>query len=227
MNDGSIVSAALSARVRLARAAKPGSGSVDASGGGRPEPGLIESLRHHLHAGETHYPVRPGMIELRERIAARLINLGLPDHGAEGVLITASEGEALFVTLLALEVFPGGSLRGTGESRHSALLDWLEISVQPDSDATEHELRYHDPRSNVTIQVLGDALFKEAPSLGDPDDILLGTLDAVHGMAPFTLGFVAATPETVTKITKWKQASSICAPGPSQRAALWALGVRP
>ena len=199
MNDGSIVSAALSARARLARAAKPGSGSVDASGGGRPEPGLIESLRHHLHAGETHYPVRPGMIELRERIAARLINLGLPDHGAEGVLITASEGEALFVTLLALEVFPGGSLRGTGESRHSALLDWLEISVQPDSDATEHELRYHDPRSNVTIQVLGDALFKEAPSLGDPDDILLGTLDAVHGMAPFTLGFVAATPETVTR----------------------------
>jgi hypothetical protein len=220
----------------------PGSGSADQYGGGVPEPGLIESLRHHLHAGETHYPVRSGMAELRERIGARLTESGLPDRGAEGVLITASEGEALFVTLLGLAVFPGGSLTGAQKSRYSALLDWLDISVEPESEVSEGGLCYHDPRSQVTIRIIGDALFKNEepsgdlsvddagprnPSLGDPDDVLIGTLDAVDGMAPFTLGFVAAALETVTKITKWKQASSICAPGPSQRAALWALGVRP
>ena len=242
MNDNSVVSAALSTRARIARTAMPGSGSADQSDGGVPVPGLIESLRHHLHAGETHYPVRPGMVELRERIGARLTESGLPDRGADGVLITASEGEALFVTLLGLAVFPGGSLTGAQKSRHSALLDWLEISVGPESEASEGGLRYHDPRSKVTIRVLGDALFKDqkppgdpseadagpwSSSLGDPEDVMIGTLDAVDGMAPFTLGFVAAAPETVTKITKWKQASSICAPAPSQRAALWALGVRP
>ena len=72
------------------------------NGNGKPQPDTYSVLPGEVHS------------QLWERIAARLINLGLPDHGAEGVLITASEGEALFVTLLALEGFPGGSLRGTG-----------------------------------------------------------------------------------------------------------------
>ena len=46
-------------------------------------------------------------------------------------------------------------------------------------------------------------------------------------MRPFRLGFVAAPPEVLANITKWKQASSICSPAPSQRAALRALGVLP
>jgi hypothetical protein len=157
----------------------------------------------------------------------------VPDRSAAGVLITASEGEALFVTLLALGVFPGGSLTGPREGRHRVLLDWMEISVKPGAEGVGDGLLYHDPQSHVTIRVLADALFKDVDPtddpavLGDPDDVLIGTLDTVEGMTPFTLGFVAAAPEMVARITKWKQASSICAPGPSQRAALWALGVRP
>ena len=56
---------------------------------------------------------------------------------------------------------------------------------------------------------------------------MIGSLDGLSAMRPFRLGFVAAPPETLNGITKWKQASSICSPAPSQRAALWALGVRP
>jgi hypothetical protein len=167
------------------------------------------------------------MVELRERIGMRLVELGLPDHGPDGVLITASEGESLFVTLLGLEVFPNGSLTGAPGRRHQALFDWLEIPIEPNPEGEDAGLRYRDPRSGVAIRVLGDTLFSDRPAVGAPNDILIGTLDALDGMAPFRLGFVAAAPDAVKKITKWKQASSICAPGPSQRAALWALEVRP
>ena len=234
MNDISAVSAALSRRARIASAQGTGPGAVASPGtdvrtarGGLPEPGLIDSLRQHLLAGETHYPVRPGMVELRERLGERLVEIGLPDRGADGVLITASEGEALFVTLLGLDVFPKGSLTGAPGGRHQALLDWLEIPIEPDPDGADVGLRYHDPRSGVSIRVVGDTLFRDHPTVGAPDDILMGTLDALDGMAPFTLGFVAAAPDVVKRITKWKQASSICSPGPSQRAALWALETRP
>ena len=59
------------------------------------------------------------------------------------------------------------------------------------------------------------------------DAIVIGSLDGLEGMQPFSLGFVAAPLDVRPRIAKWKQASSICSPAPSQRAALWALGVRP
>jgi len=167
------------------------------------------------------------MVELRERVGARLVELGLPDRGADGVLITASEGEALFVTLLALEVFPDGALIGVAEGRHEALLDWMGITMGPDPEGAAGGVRYRETESGTTIRILGDSLFREAPSVGAAADVLVGTLDALSGMAPFSLGFVAGAPEVVKKITKWKQASSICSPGPSQRAALWSMEARP
>jgi len=231
MTDTSPIAAALSGRARIASGgvAAERNGAPGAVGpGAGPEPGLVESLRHHLHAGETHYPVRPGMTELRERVSGRLTELGLPDRGVEGVLITASEGEALFVALLGLGVFPGGSLTGPVGSRHQALMDWMEIPVDPDPESTDDGLSFHDPASGVTIRVVGAAPFEpgHAGPIAEEDDVVVGQLE-VDQMAPFTLGFAAAEPEQIKRITKWKQASSICAPGPSQRAALWALGERP
>ena len=75
----------------------------------------------------------------------------------------------------------------------------------------------------------GDRLFGgQGESAAAPADaIVIGSLHGLDGMHPFSLGFVAAPVAVRPRIAKWKQASSICSPAPSQRAALWALGVRP
>ena len=93
----------------------------------RPSAELLASLRHHLLGGETHYPDRPGMAELRRRIGAALPAAGYPERGPDGVLITAGEGESLFVTLLGLGTPPEIRLYGPGGHRHDSLLKWMGV----------------------------------------------------------------------------------------------------
>ena len=207
-------------------------------------PRLLDSLRHHLLAGETHYPDRPGMAELRRLVGAALPDIGYPERGPDGVLITASEGESLFVTLLGLGAGKGTRFTGSPPGRHQALFDWMGLA-RADSNAAP-TLHYRDTvgdgaggratdspldHSVPGVHATGSSLFgsRGRTSRGDvpANVIVIGSLDALDGMLPFRLGFVAAASTTLAGITKWKQASSICSPAPSQRAALWALGVRP
>lgn len=207
-------------------------------------PRLLDSLRHHLLAGETHYPDRPGMAELRRLVGAALPDIGYPERGPDGVLITASEGESLFVTLLGLGAGQGTRFTGSSPGRHQALFDWMGLA-RADSNAAA-TLHYRDmvgdgaarrptdsplDHSVPCVHATGSSLFgsRGRTSRGDvpANLIVIGSLDGLAGMHPFRLGFVAAPPRTLADITKWKQASSICSPAPSQRAALWALGVRP
>ena len=58
-------------------------------------PEHARALRNALLGGETHYTPRPGLPELRERIAALLVEAGAPPGGQ--VVITAGRQEALFV----------------------------------------------------------------------------------------------------------------------------------
>ncbi len=231
---------ALAWRARAALEAGPGEQSSPAAA---PTPELLESLRHHLHAGETHYPDRPGMVELRRLVGAALPGAGYPARGPDGVLITASEGESLFVTLLGLGVGKGDSFAASAPARHRRLFDWMGlVRAEPDAAAfnytdrahsAAHGTHAHDPRDHSVprIHAIGDRLFRsndrQHPDDALADVIVIGSLDGLQAMRPFRLGFVAAPPETLARITKWKQASSICSPAPSQRAALWALGVRP
>lgn len=230
---------ALSRRARAALDAGRGPGADASSGDAAqvPSPDLLDSLRHHLLAGETHYPDRPGMVELRRLVGLALPTIGYPARDPDGVLITAGEGESLFVTLLALgrgtEVrFPDGR-----SDRHDALLAWMGIGGTDPHAA--------GPAPAPRVDIVGDRLFRpddghhagtplpaspetvaHGPA-GPPAPVVVGSLHGLDAMRPFRLGFVAAAPEILSGITKWKQASSICSPGPSQRAALWALGVRP
>lgn len=243
-----------------------------------PTPQLLESLRHHLLAGETHYPDRPGMVELRRLVGAALPSIGYPARGADGVLVTASEGESLFVTLLGLGAANGARFTGSAPARHQRLFDWMGLvsAGGGGEEGMAAAFHYRDARDGgrtasgtataaraddrpdaavPSVHAVAGQLF--APALG-PDDrsgegpptaippdppaatstdppagdrlehaIVIGSLDGLEGMRPFRLGFVAAPPKTLAGITKWKQASSICSPAPSQRAALWALGARP
>ena len=241
------VDAALSRRARVAvEAVRAGWGDPAHAAAPQPQPAaprpspaaprppsaaLLTSLRHHLLAGETHYPDRPGMAELRRRVGAALPGSGYPVRGPDGVLITAGEGESLFVTLLGLGTPPEIRLYGPGGHRHDSLLKWMGVrAVEPGS-------RDGDNATGPEIHLIGDRLFGPAPAAAihpgaagpppPPAPIVIGSLDGLSGMHPFRLGFVAAPPEVLANITKWKQASSICSPAPSQRAALRALGVHP
>lgn len=214
------VEAALSSRARAAleegRASVEGAPAIAAAAPAAPAPGLLDSLRHHLLAGETHYPDRPGMAELRRLVGNALPNVGYAARGPDGVLITAGEGESLFVTLLAVGPDAEVHLLG-GANDHGPLRRWMNAR----------------DKGGATVHALGDRLFAAGAAPGDRLDnpgehvIVIGSLDGLVAMRPFSLGFVAAPPDTLQGITKWKQASSICSPAPSQRAALWALGVRP
>lgn len=209
-----------------------------------PAHSLLDSLRHHLHAGETHYPDRPGMVELRRLVGAALPGIGYPRRDPDGVLITTSEGESLFVTLLGLGAGKGTRFTGSAPGRHQALFDWMGLG-RAGSDAAA-SFHYRDTTNSTETEPQTDSLLDQpVPCVhtvggslfgsqgwtlrGDipANPIVVGSLDGLDGMLPFRLGFVAAEPQTLAGITRWKQASSICSPAPSQRAALWALGVRP
>lgn len=212
---------ALSSRARAAleeaRSSVGGVPATVAAGAAAvPAPELLDSLRHHLLAGETHYPDRPGMAELRRLVGNALPSVGYPARGPDGVLITAGEGESLFVTLLGVGL--DAEVRFLGDAHdHGRLRRWMNARG----------------KGGASVHALGDRLFAAGTvPVDQPDNlgehiIVIGSLDGLVAMHPFRLGFVAAAPETLNGITKWKQASSICSPAPSQRAALWALGVRP
>ena len=235
------VERALASRARVALEA--GRGDADGTTVA-PAPDLLESLRHHLLAGETHYPDRPGMVELRRLVGAALPGIGYPERGPDGVLITGSEGESLFVTLLGLGAGKGTRFTGSTPGRHQALLDWMGLArAESDAAAALHyrdmtedrapgpPMDSHIDHSVPCVHAVGGSLFgpRNRTLRGDlpANPIVIGSLDGLDGMRPFGLGFVAAEPGTLAGITKWKQASSICSPAPSQRAALWALGIRP
>ena len=271
---GSAVEAAVSQRARTAMKSLASAGSTQSPGSTRagPSEGLLGGLLHRLLAGETHYPDRPGMGELRRRVGEALPAVGFPAREPDGVLITQGEGESLFATILGLGGGEGAAIVTRAGCRHQRLLDWMRVRViEPGTDAaSEAEPAFHlieygagaeVPRNGnlastpglTQVHAIGNRLFaadgpgassasrhvgdvpssSSSPGAGSPvpsalaGAIVIGSLDGLEGMHPFSLGFVAAPVAVRPRIAKWKQASSICSPAPSQRAALWALGVRP
>ena len=61
---------------------------------------ILEGVRDALLSGETHYTDRPGMRELREKVAATL------GRSADEIVITTGDREARFVTRLAFGETP-------------------------------------------------------------------------------------------------------------------------
>ena len=99
--------------------------------------GLLEDLRDHLLAGETHYTTRPGVLELRQQLARRITITGGPEYDAEReTIIMAGEGEALFATLLGLDFSEGSRVSADDDGgRHSKLFAILGIQVVQPTDA--------------------------------------------------------------------------------------------
>jgi DNA-binding transcriptional MocR family regulator len=209
----------------------------------RPLPdGLRDHLRKHLAGGETHYTTRPGLTELRSAIGREIHHRGGPDRNAEDVIVTHGEGEALFVTLLGLEVGLGAKIALEGPCRHLGLLDLLGIRVvgSDDPEAANAHAFYREAGEAVgqaapvagderfEVLALADLLFSERAgdldlSLVSNRAICVGHLDSLPGLDHFRMGFVAGPADLVKRIQTWKQAFSICSAAPSQRAAMFAI----
>ncbi len=162
------------------------------------------ALRDALLGGETHYTPRPGLPELREEVARRLIAAGAPAGGQ--VVITAGREEALFVAIAGSE---NPAVRG-------------EQTAAPACAA----LGLRSPSAGTPIVDIGDRLADG--DLGEiPENALVvGSLDGFPGLASFRLGFFRAPDAHLAKLRGLKQAISICTASPSQRAAALVLGAR-
>lgn len=175
-----------------------------------------------------------------ESLFATILGLG----GGEGATIVAQPGsrhQRLLDWMRVRVIEPGTDAASEAEAAFH-LIEHEAGAGTPGSDSAS------EAPGLVQVHAIGDRLFgglgyeagvpsssgesggrrPSAESAGAPADaIVIGSLDGLEGMHPFSLGFVAAPVAVRPRIAKWKQASSICSPAPSQRAALWALGVRP
>jgi aspartate/methionine/tyrosine aminotransferase len=194
--------------------------------------GILSAIEAALRAGDTHYTPRPGLIELRTAVAARIARCGGPTlDPATDIVITAGEEEAMFVTIFALGL-PGTTcaVRTRQPRRHAGLFAALNVTTRG-SGATS---AYRDidqiaerPASDAAeIVDASDRVAEGGPwpplDLG-PRTLIIGSLDALPGIGTFRVGFVLGLGSVMDKVRSWKQALSICTAGPSQRAALFAL----
>jgi aspartate/methionine/tyrosine aminotransferase len=200
---------------------------------------LRACLARHLAAGETHYTTRPGMVPLRRRIATLLVELGGPPRAEDGVVVTAGEGESLYVTLLSLEIGPGAVVASVDPGPHRLLFDLMDIRLVRPSDAnatgasatftrlgTGHSVSESAVGCSIVAMGSGLASGGDNKSLIEvaDDALILGDLNGFAGLDHFHLGFVAGPPDRIKRVMTWKQALSICTAAPSQRAALFSLG---
>ncbi len=216
-----------------------------------PSDEMLSYLREHLAGGETHYTTRPGMVELREEIGRYLGELGGPEYDSDGVVITAGEGEALFVTLLGIGIGTAAHVVARTQCRHGELFELMGVRLVGSSDPAaaaasavyeetgaggsapgraENAAPVND-HDHQRILAIGELLFSErssrAPTVVPSETaIVIGHLDALPGIDRFRVGFAAGPPAIVKRIMTWKQALSICSPAPSQRAALFAIANR-
>jgi aspartate/methionine/tyrosine aminotransferase len=207
------------------------------------EPGILAAVESALLSGETHYTVRPGIPELRRRIAQAIVRAGGPRPDAEdpidNVLITSSEAEALFVILLSFGLDSGDVLvSARAQCRRTPLFHLMGLRVD---EAARPRLVYREWDSDREKQrkLLAVAGAKDLPDVLDLDHdltcleksppfdpdrtLLIGNLHSISSLSTFRVAYIMGPKALITRCRPWKQALSICSAAPSQRAALHAL----
>jgi DNA-binding transcriptional MocR family regulator len=191
---------------------------------------LRARVRDALVAGETHYTDRPGILELRRALVLPFSALGM-ERGADEVVVTSGEKEALFVSLLALDLEPGDVAVAFDRCAHRDLFELFGLRRRSDSVQSPPRLRYAEIVDDAPapawsslerplIVNLRDGILRELPRrLAEDDPIVIGNLDALPGLESFRVGFVCAPAHLAKRVRSWKQTLSICTASPSQRAA--------
>ena len=183
-----------------------------------PEP-VLDGVRRALLGGETHYTSRPGIVELRERIASTIGHESPVDYAADDVVVTSGSSEAVFVILLGLGISTG-EVRAPADLEYEALFRLMGLEVMRDEGS---ELISFE-KSPFTILDVGERLQQGLPGNIDAEHTLIvGNLDAQEGLGSFHVGFICGPTSAVARVRRWKQALSICTAAPSQRAAFLSL----
>ena len=95
-------------------------------------PSILTTVRTALLDGETHYTNRPGIPELRQRLAEEVERLGGPSYDSDSIVVTNSEREALYVVLLSLRFELGEVLVSAADtSRHARLFRLCQLCPVP------------------------------------------------------------------------------------------------
>lgn len=211
-------------------------------------PFILTALEESLSSGETHYTERPGIPELRQRIAREIHHLGGPRYDSiDNVLITNGENESLFVTILGLGLIRGEVANSAELLRHRSLFEFFDLrphtDLSPLLSSQDVRFIYRESESSFEVQEtlvklaidqnlpdflnLGDAvgsshIFK-FPPISYQHTLLAGSLNALPGIEIFQTGYLLGPEALMNRIRVWKQAFSICSAAPSQRAALTAI----
>ena len=200
-------------------------------------PHVRRAIAEALYRGETHYTDRPGILPLREAVAALLRRrFALDTNARDNVIITCSMTEArLIATQQMLQ--PGDLIAAANSSERlygPAVLRQIQMTTLagPDTRAVyltsstpEAELRSHVDAVPPTAFIIYEIdeqenRFHPAQLPGSVSrTFTLGTLGPDH----WRVGYLAAASEFSSGLRDFKQNLTICTTSLSQWAVLAAL----
>lgn len=192
-----------------------------------------------LARGETHYTDRPGILPLRQNVAAALAHaFGIDVDAKNGVVVTCGGTEARFVAVQQL-LSPGGTLVALSHPERVAaacLIRGVTLAGPDDAPSGDAVVVYlagdtpHDVADawlarakahGFAIVFEADAGGRHPAALGYGDlTVTIGSIGLAHGMASWRLGYLAAPAAKAGPLRDFKQALTICSTNVSQWGAL-------
>jgi aspartate/methionine/tyrosine aminotransferase len=190
-----------------------------------------------LDRGETHYTDRPGILPLREKVAALLKErFGIAVHAGNDIIIACGVTEARFVAIQQI-LRPGDTLAAPGSSERLfavALLRRAELVDAISPNASLVHLRSSTPETTLRAQLAAvptgvPVLFEiDEPSTHFHPANLPGFEDrtiTIGALGPdsWRIGYLASPGGPSSALRDFKQALTICSTNLSQWAMLAAM----
>ena len=194
------------------------------------------AVRDALSRGETHYTDRPGILGLRERIAASLTErFGIAANAKDDLVVTCGVIEARFVALQQM-LAPGHAVFAPAHADRIAGAVLLRRATLVPDPAAARVIYLSGGASEETLRELGASLPPETTVLFEAEQASSGFHPAaLPGMAERTvtigqighpawqIGFLHTPSALSAGMRDFKQALTICSTNLSQWAALAAM----
>lgn len=193
-----------------------------------------------LERGETHYTDRPGILPLREKVAAKLFtDYGVQVNAKSGVVITCGVTEARFVAVQQLVPTGGTVVAPAGGAHIEGACVIRGVELISTADGTDNAVLYLAGDQGVDtdswlelarergwviiFEAGGDDTEHPAGNGLAEQTVTIGAIGADSGMESWRLGYLAAPDAKTGPLRDFKQALTICTTNVSQWGAL-ALG---
>jgi DNA-binding transcriptional MocR family regulator len=184
-----------------------------------PEAALVEAEKA-LDAGRTHYTDRPGILPLRQRVAALLTAEGLPIT-ADAITISCGVIEGRFVALKQLA--PAAGRVASPQADLSGLCTLLGLTLT--DDPTQADVVYTVGAAGLTAALATNTPWivcehqpGEAYHLPTDQAARVVVIGEFSQLVGWRVGFMAGS-KAAGKLRAYKQSMTICTPSTSQWAA--------